>query len=132
MKVAKVGKGLFLILRIVCYLALALVVGSPVALVAALTFGGCTQNGDWIACTSSVAQGAANAANITLLTSVFTGVPVLLSLGGIFFLIRAALRRRKRNQDDTPVLGSYPIEIPPPIQRRSRCGRRALADLRHR
>ena len=98
LKVAKVGRGLFLILRIVCYLALVLVVSSVVALVAAMTFGGCTQSGDWIACTSSVAQGAANAANITLLTSVFTGVPILLALGGIFFLIRASLRRRQTNE----------------------------------
>ena len=98
LKVAKVGRGLCLILRIVCYLALVLVVGSVVALVAAMTFGGCTQSGDWIACTSSVAQGAANAANITLLTSVFTGVPILLALGGIFFLIRASLRRRQTNE----------------------------------
>ena len=66
------GKGLFLILRMFCYLALVLVVGSPVALLAAMTFGGCTQSGDWIAFRSSVAQGAANAANIALLTSVFT------------------------------------------------------------
>ena len=98
MKVAKVGRVLFLILRIVCYLALVMVVGSVVALVAAMTFGGCTQSGDWIACTSSVAQGAANAANITLLTSVFTLVPLLFALGGIFLLIRASLRRRRTNK----------------------------------
>ena len=98
LKVAKVGRGLFLILRIVCYLALVLVVGSVVALWAAMTFGGCTQSGDSIACASSVAQGAANAANITLLTSVFTLVPLLLALGGIFLLIRASLRRRRTNK----------------------------------
>ena len=98
MKVAKVGRVLFLILRIVCYLVLVMVVGSVVALVAAMTFGGCTQSGDSIACTSSVAQGAANAANITLLTFSFTLVPLLLALGGIFFLIRALLRRCRTNE----------------------------------
>lgn len=89
------ARGLSLILRIICYLALVLVVGSVVAMAAAMTFGGCTQSGDSVACASPVAEGAANAANIVMLTSVFTGIPVLLALGGVFFLIRALLRRRR-------------------------------------
>jgi hypothetical protein len=92
-----VGKVLFLILRVVCYLALALIVSSIVALVAAMTFGDCTQSGESVACTSSLLQGIVSAASITLLTSVFTGLPTLLALGGIFFLIRYGLRGRRKD-----------------------------------
>lgn len=88
----KVGRGLFFILRIACYIALLVLVGSVVALVLAMSFGGCTQSGDSIACTSSLAQVAANAANITLLIASFTLVPLLLALGGIYFSIQALVR----------------------------------------
>ncbi len=86
---------MFLVLRIVCYLALALIVGSFAALMVTGTFGGCTQSGDLVDCSSPPLQSLANGANIVLLTSVFTGVPVLLALGGIFFLIRALVRSRR-------------------------------------
>lgn len=88
----KVSRGLSLILRIACYLALLVLVGSVVALVLAMSFGSCTQSGDSIACTSSLAQVAANTANITLLIASFTLVPLLLALGGVFFLIQALVR----------------------------------------
>ena len=80
------------VLRIVCYVALAVVAGSIVALAAATAFGGCTQSGESVACTSSLAQHAANGANMVLLTTVFTGLPMLLALGGVFFLARAGIR----------------------------------------
>jgi len=93
-----VGRRLFVILRIVCYLALAVMVGSAVALMTAMTFGECTQSGDSIACTSSLAQGAANVANVTLLMASFSLIPLLLALGGIFFLIRALVRKWRTNR----------------------------------
>jgi hypothetical protein len=61
----------------------------------ATSFGDCIQSGDMVECTSPVLQRVANAANIVLLTSVLTGVPVLLALGGIFFLVRSGLRKRR-------------------------------------
>lgn len=86
------------VLRFVCYLALAVVAGSVVVLVGAVTLGGCTQGGDSFVCASSAVEGAANAANIVLLTSAFTLIPSLLALGGIFFLIRDLLRRHQASR----------------------------------
>ena len=82
------GRRLFLIFRIACYIALLVLVGSVVALMLAMSFGNCTQSGDSIACTSSLAQVAANTANITLFIASFTLIALLLALGGIFFLSR--------------------------------------------
>ncbi len=94
------GKVLFLILRIVCYLALVLVLSSIVALVVAMTFGECAQgSGGGIDCTSSLAQGVVDAAFGMLLLSVFTGFPALLALGGIFFLIRAIALKNARSRE---------------------------------
>ena len=94
----KLGRGLFLILRIVSYLALVVVAGSVVALMSAMSFGGCTQSGDSIACASSLVQVAANTASNTLLIASFTLVPLLLALGGIFFLIQALVRMLRHSE----------------------------------
>ena len=91
------GKALYLILRIVCYLALALIAGSIVALMVVGTFGNCAQGGESFDCASPFMQGLGNAANIVMLTSVFTGLPMLLALGGIFFLIRSGFRSFRKD-----------------------------------
>ena len=86
------GRGFFLALRVVCYLALLVMAGSVVALMLAMSFGGCTQSGDSVACQSSLAQTAANTANDILLIASFTLVPFLLALGGVFFLVKDFVR----------------------------------------
>ncbi len=94
----RVGRGLFFILRIACYLALLVLVGSMAGLVLAMSFGSCTQSGDSIACASSLAQVVANTASVTLLITSFTLVPLLLALGGIFFYIQALVRMLRRRR----------------------------------
>lgn len=107
------GRVLWWGLRLLCYVTLLLFVVSIAILVVVTSMNLCeTFNPAPLGCTSAGVLGAIRFAYSVILLGVFTGVPVLLALGGLVFLgfDVAALWRRC-------FLGrrSKPPPLPPPL-----------------
>lgn len=83
------------VLRIVCYIALTVVVLAVVILLALGLSDICPRiDTGAVECSSEFAKYAAQLAMAAVLLSIFTGLPGLLAIGGVYFLVRDALRRR--------------------------------------
>lgn len=89
----------FFVLRVVCYVALAIVVSGIGAMVLVSMLDVCpTLHEGGISCNAPIYQHIAEFGMTVLLLTVFTGFPALLAIGGIVFLARdiAHWRRRRR------------------------------------
>ncbi|MCW2306767.1 hypothetical protein [Rhodobium gokarnense] len=92
-----VWKLAYLALKIASIAALILVVAGIGSLVAVTMLDACpTLNEGAIRCTSGTAQGFAEFGMTVLLLTVFTGIPGLLAVIGLGFLVRDLMRWRRR------------------------------------
>lgn len=94
-----IGTIALFVLRLVCYVALAIVVCGIGAMVFVSMLDVCpTLHEGGISCNAPVYQHLAEFGMTVLLLTVFTGFPALLAIGGIVFLARdiAHWRRRRR------------------------------------
>ncbi len=90
-----VGSVLYLLLRLVCYAALILVVlGFGSVIVLSLTQACSRIDTGAIVCSSETYKQIGEFGMGVMLVTVFTGLPMLLALGGVFFLIRKIYRWR--------------------------------------
>ena len=116
------GGVLYLIFRIVCYCALAVVLAGLGALVLATASGSCSSSGGMsMSCDSDLWKALADFGLTILLLTVFTGVPGLLAIAGAFFGLRElymwrvrvnAARGRPANLAQSPVADAAGAEPP--------------------
>jgi len=87
-----------LVFKLICYLALLAVLAGIASLVFVSTMDVCPRldEGD-IACTNPFYESLASFGMVVVLATVFTGLPGLLALGGVVFLIRDLLNLRRRS-----------------------------------
>lgn len=91
------GSVLYLIFRIVCYCALAVVLAGLGALVLATASGSCSSSGGMsMSCDSDFWKALADFGLTILLLTVFTGIPGLLAIAGAFFGLRELYMWRVR------------------------------------
>lgn len=85
--------------RIVCYGALAFALSGVVGMWLVNSFGGCESfNEAAIKCPASWSQGLAEWSLMVFILTIFTGVPLLLALGGVLFAIVDLVRWVRRRQ----------------------------------
>lgn len=91
---SRTGEVLYLIVRVICYCALALVVAGfgSFFLLGALDVCPRLDTGS-ISCNTPFQEGVAEFGLGVMLVSVFTGIPLLLALAGLFFMVRGLYRR---------------------------------------
>jgi hypothetical protein len=85
----------FLLLRLICYLALVLLLAAAVALVIVRANGQCpaiTEIG--VTCATGFSQALADFGLAVGVFALDTGVPIVLAFGGVVFLMRDLRRRR--------------------------------------
>jgi hypothetical protein len=85
----------FLLLRLICYLALAILVAAAFALLIISVNGQCpamTEIG--VTCATSFSQALADFGLAVGVFALDTGVPIVLAVGGLIFLMRDLRRRR--------------------------------------
>lgn len=83
-----IKKAFFILLRILCYVSLAAVAWAFVAM-QILLGGDCPRiDTGAVICNTPAAQETANMALSVVLVTFFTGVPALLALGGLVFLVK--------------------------------------------
>jgi hypothetical protein len=85
----------FLLLRLICYLALALLLAAAVALLVISVNGQCptlTELG--VTCATRFSQRLADFGLAVGVFALDTGVPIVLAVGGLVFLMRDLRRRR--------------------------------------
>lgn len=98
-----VKKAFFILLRVLCYASLAVVVWAFVT-VQWLLGGDCpTIHTGAVICNTPEAQETANTALGVILVTVFTGVPALLALGGLVFLVKDLWRLVRGKRDPAAV-----------------------------
>lgn len=110
-----IGTIAFFVLRLVCYVTLAIVVCGIGAMVLVSMLDVCpTLHEGGINCNAPVYQHLAEFGMTVLLVTVFTGFPALLAIGGIVFLARdiAHWRRRRRQ----PAMASDTMTVESLIQ----------------
>ena len=87
----------FLLLRLICYLTLAIVVAAGAALIVISVNGQCPPiNEAGVTCATKFSQFLADFGLTVAAVALDTGVPVVLAVGGLIFLMRDL--RRKTNQ----------------------------------
>jgi hypothetical protein len=87
---------LLLVLKLLCYVALAVVLAGLVAAGIVAQTGGCPRFDEaGVQCISPFYEQLGSFAMAVLLVSVFTGVPVILAIVGLVFLLRDLLRWRR-------------------------------------
>lgn len=85
-------------LRLVCYGMLALMLVLTAAMTALLASGACVAAGPAFSCAGENAQTLSDLALSLLLLSVFTGLPLLLALGGVAFAVIDGIAMFQRKQ----------------------------------
>jgi hypothetical protein len=85
----------FLLLRLICYPALAIVLAAGIALIVVSVNGQCPPLSDiGVTCIGRNSQKLADFGLMVLGFTLDTGVPIVLAVGGLIFLMRDARRRR--------------------------------------
>jgi hypothetical protein len=85
----------FLLLRLICYAALALLLAACLALLVVTVNGQCPKSMDFAAtCATRFSERLANFSLTVLGPSLDTGVPIVLAFGGLVFLLRDLRRWR--------------------------------------
>jgi hypothetical protein len=85
----------FLLLRLICYLALAIVIAAGGALIAVKVNGQCpplTEIG--VTCATKFSQMLADFGLAVGMLTLESGVPLVLAIGGLIYLMRDVRRRR--------------------------------------
>jgi hypothetical protein len=83
--------------KILCYLALACELAAIACLALVTELGVCPRLDEGgIECVSPIYESIASFGTAVVLMTVFTGLPGLLALGGIVFLVVGLVRRRRR------------------------------------
>lgn len=91
------GKVFWGIVRLVCYAALILVLAGAASLFGPFLLDLCSQqSGGTVACVDPFYRSVFEFGYTVVLMTVFTGLPGLLALGGLFFFIRDVFWRRNR------------------------------------
>ena len=89
---------LFLLLRLICYPALAMMLAAGVALGVVWVNGQCPPFDEiGVTCATKFSQRLADFGLAIALFSAMTGIPVILALGGVWLMVQD-LRRWKRNR----------------------------------
>lgn len=110
-----IGTIALFVLRLVCYVALAIVVCGVGAMVFVSMLDVCpTLHEGGISCNAPVYQHLAEFGMTVLLVTVFTGFPALLAIGGIVFLARDIAHWRRRRQQ--PAIASDTVTVRPLMQ----------------
>ena len=79
----------FLLLRLICYLTLAILLAAGVALAVVWVNGQCSAPIDMaVTCVTRFEQGLANFGLTVAVFALDTGVPIVLAVGGVIFLMR--------------------------------------------
>ena len=76
------------ILRVVCYLALAIVAAGIISLSGVFALDLCKQSGGTVTCSDPFYRKMYEFGFTVVLMSVFTGLPALLAIGGLVFAVR--------------------------------------------
>jgi hypothetical protein len=96
------GRVLLILLKVACYLALVVVLAGVASLVLVSALGVCPQLTEGgVSCSSAGYQDLAHFGLSVVLASVFTGLPALLAIGGLVFLVRDLRRWRSRAAEPT-------------------------------
>jgi hypothetical protein len=86
----------FLLLRLICYPALLVVVAAAIVLVVVRVNGQCPPlTGIGVTCATRLSQGLADFSLAVGGFTLDTGLPLVLAAGGLIFLFRDVLRRKK-------------------------------------
>lgn len=105
-----IGTIAFFVLRLVCYVALAIVVCGIGAMVFVSMLDVCpTLHEGGISCNAPVYQHLAEFGMAVLLLTVFTGFPAFLAIGGVVFLARDIAHWRRRRQQ--PAMASDTVTV---------------------
>ena len=89
----------FLLLRLICYPALAIALAALVALAVVSVNGECPPlNEAGVTCATKFSQALADFGLGVALLTIDTGLPLLAALGGLIFLVRDAMRWRARRR----------------------------------
>lgn len=83
------------LLRILCYVSLAVVMFGILSLFVPVSMGACQTSSGSIDCISPVYQKLNELGYGIVLATVFTGLPGLLAMGGIYFLVSDIRHARK-------------------------------------
>jgi hypothetical protein len=85
----------FLLLRLICYPALAIVLAAGLALIVISVNGQCPPLSDiGVTCAGRTSQKLADFGLMVLGFTLDTGFPIVLAVGGLIFMLRDARRRR--------------------------------------
>lgn len=85
----------FLLLRLICYPALAIVLAAGLSLIAVKVNGQCAPLSEiGVTCVTKVSQRLADFGLAVGLFTLETGVPIVLAVGGLIFLLRDLRRKR--------------------------------------
>ena len=86
----------FLLLRLICYLALAIVVAASLSLIIVSVIGQCPRinSGIGVTCATRLSQRLADFGLDVLGYTLDRGFPIVLAVGGLIFLFRDVRRRR--------------------------------------
>jgi hypothetical protein len=86
-------RAVFLILRLICYLAFIVLLAGGIALTVVSVNGQCPPINDFaVTCATRFSELLANFGLSVLGISLDTGVPIVLAVGGVIFLMRDARR----------------------------------------
>lgn len=97
------GSVLFLLFRLLCYVALVVVVAGFGAMIILTSTGVCPQLGTGgVTCATPFYQNLGEFSLAVMLVSVFTGFPLLLAFTGVFFAIRSFFLWRKSRSMPSP------------------------------
>ena len=86
----------FLLLRLICYLTLAILVAASLSLIIASVNGQCPRisSGIGVTCATRFSQSLADFGIDVMNYALDSGVPIVLGVGGLIFLLRDVRRRR--------------------------------------
>lgn len=91
-----IDKVLWLLLKVICYVALAVVAAGFISLVGPSMLGLCAEPvGTSIKCSDPLYRSIFEFGFTVVMLTVFTGLPGLLALGGVVFLVRDVFWRRR-------------------------------------
>ena len=91
-----VGQVIWMIIKVICYVALAVVLAGVISLFAPPMLELCSPlGGGTVKCTAPIYRSFYEFGFTVVMLTVFTGIPGLLALAGLVFLIRDVFWRRR-------------------------------------
>jgi hypothetical protein len=94
-----------IIIRLICYLALAFVASGIAAMVYVTYVGGCLRLDEGsVQCISPFYETLGSYGLGVVMVSLFTGLPAILAIAGLIFLIRDLWRWRRRRRENATAI----------------------------